>query len=72
MEKESRVNEQNGGGYRQIIIIAVLLAILTVAEYFVAQALPSAIFLLLIALVKAALIVQFFMHVYRLWREESH
>jgi len=38
----------------------------------VAQALPSAIFLLLIALVKAALIVQFFMHVYRLWREESH
>lgn len=72
MEKERSVNEQHGGGYRQIIIISVLLAILTVAEYFVAQVLPSAVFLLLIALVKAALIVQFFMHVYRLWREESH
>lgn len=72
MEKERSVNEQRGGGYRQIIIISVLLAILTVAEYFVAQVLPSAVFLLLIALVKAALIVQFFMHVYRLWREESH
>lgn len=72
MEKERAVNEQHGGSYRQIIIISVLLALLTVAEYFVAQALPSAVFLLLIALVKAALIVQFFMHVYRLWREESH
>jgi cytochrome c oxidase subunit 4 len=66
------MNEQHGGSYRQIVIISVLLAILTVAEYFVAQALPSAVFLLLIALVKAALIVQFFMHIYRLWREESH
>jgi cytochrome c oxidase subunit 4 len=66
------MNEQRGGSYRQVIIISVLLAILTIAEYFVAQAFPSAVFLLLIALVKAALIVQFFMHVYRLWREESH
>ena len=28
--------------------------------------------LFLIALVKAGLIVNYFMHVYRLWREESH
>lgn len=72
MERERPVNEQPGGGYRQVIIISVLLAILTIAEYFVALQFPSAVFLLLIALVKAALIVQFFMHVYRLWREESH
>jgi hypothetical protein len=38
----------------------------------VALAYPSAVFLLLIALIKAAIIVQFFMHIYRLWREESH
>lgn len=66
------MNEQRGGSYRLIIIVSTVLAVLTIAEYFVALAYPSAVFLLLIALVKAALIVQFFMHIYRLWREESH
>jgi caa(3)-type oxidase subunit IV len=66
------VNEQRGGSYRLIIIVSIVLAALTVAEYFVALAYPSAVFLLLIALIKAAIIVQFFMHIYRLWREESH
>jgi cytochrome c oxidase subunit IV len=66
------VKEHRGGSYRQIIIVSIVLAILTAVEYFVALAYPSAVFLLLIALVKAAVIVQFFMHIYRLWREESH
>lgn len=58
--------------YRRIYIVFVALAILTIAEYFVSVQLGSAVFLILIALAKAALIVQFFMHVYRLWREEEH
>lgn len=58
--------------YRRILIIFVALAVLTVAEYFVSVLWGSAVFLLLIALAKAALIVHFFMHVYRLWREEEH
>ncbi|MEZ4592171.1 MAG: cytochrome C oxidase subunit IV family protein [Chloroflexota bacterium] len=33
---------------------------------------PITVLLLIVALVKAALIIYFFMHVYRLWREESH
>ncbi len=66
------MNEQHAGSYRLVIIIGIVLAALTIAEYFIALAYPSAIVLLLIALVKAAIIVQFFMHVYRLWREESH
>lgn len=66
------MNEQRGGSYRLIIIVSIVLAVLTAAEYFVALAYPSAVFLLLIALIKAAIIVQFFMHIYRLWREESH
>lgn len=47
------------------------LAVLTIVEYF-ASDLGSAVLLLIIALLKAAAIVYFFMHVTRLWREESH
>jgi cytochrome c oxidase subunit 4 len=46
--------------------------VLTLVEYFVSIALSSAVLLLIIALLKAAAIVYFFMHVTRLWREESH
>ncbi len=49
------------------------LMVLTVIEFFVAVALgASMITLFLISLVKAALIVWVFMHISRLWREESH
>ena len=58
--------------YRQIFTIFLILAVLTGVEYVVSQYVPSSILLFLVALVKAALIVNYFMHVYRLWREESH
>ena len=49
------------------------LMVFTIIEFIVAIALDGAIIpLFLIALVKAAIIVWVFMHVYRLWREESH
>ncbi len=56
-----------------LVVIAVLAA-LTVAEWFVGTDLdPNLIPLMAIAVVKAALIVWYFMHVYRLWRaEETH
>jgi caa(3)-type oxidase subunit IV len=62
--------------YRQIYIVFGVLVVLTVIEFIIAVAdlaLLGGVFLLLIALAKAGLIVQFFMHIYRLWRdEESH
>ncbi|MBK9053952.1 MAG: cytochrome C oxidase subunit IV family protein [Chloroflexi bacterium] len=58
--------------YRQIFTIFLILAVLTGVEYVISQTLASSILLFLVALVKAALIVNYFMHVYRLWREESH
>ncbi|HSM58675.1 MAG TPA: cytochrome C oxidase subunit IV family protein [Candidatus Sulfomarinibacteraceae bacterium] len=58
--------------FRRIYIVFVALAILTIAEFYVSTQWGSAVFLILIALAKAALIVHFFMHVYRLWREEEH
>ena len=51
--------------------VFVALAVLTIAEYFISN-LGSTVLLLIIALLKAAAIVYFFMHVTRLWREESH
>jgi uncharacterized membrane protein len=50
-----------------------VLMVLTIIEFGVAIALHGAVIpLFLIALVKAAIIVWVFMHIYRLWREESH
>ncbi len=49
------------------------LMVLTLIEFAVANlSNPSAVLLIIIGLIKAALIVYFFMHVYRLWREEKH
>lgn len=57
--------------YRLIFYVFVGLMALTIAEFFVSQ-IGSTPLLFIIALVKTGLIVQFFMHIYRLWREESH
>jgi cytochrome c oxidase subunit IV len=53
-------------------IIFIALAVLTLVEYVVGIWNGSFVLLSLLALAKAGLIVYFFMHVYRLWREESH
>jgi cytochrome c oxidase subunit 4 len=58
-------------GYTTAVIVAVILAILTLVEFFVAINLPSAVLILLIALLKAVIVIWFFMHVYRLWRPEG-
>ena len=67
------MSEKKAAAYRQGIITAVILAVLTVFEYWVSVgAGGSPVFLMIIALVKAGVIVQNFMHIARLWREESH
>jgi caa(3)-type oxidase subunit IV len=67
------VNDKKRAGYRQGIVVFIALAVLTAIEYLVALNLSNpAVPLVIIALVKAGLIVQYFMHIYRLWREESH
>ncbi len=59
--------------YRQILLVFLILVVLTAIEFVLAINLDNAaVPLFLIALVKAGLIVQYFMHVYRLWREEEH
>ena len=65
--------ERKAAAQRTGVIIFAVLMVLTIVEYFIgAVENPSLVLLFIVALVKAALIVQFFMHIARLWREESH
>lgn len=70
------MNDGNGdkkaAAYRMGLITFVILLVLTGVEYVVAIGLSSIVILFVVALVKAALIVQNYMHISRLWQEESH
>jgi caa(3)-type oxidase subunit IV len=67
------VNDNKKAGYRQGFYIFLALAVLTAIEIVIALNLDSpAVPLIIVSLVKAGLIVQYFMHIYRLWRGESH
>ena len=66
-EKESHKSK----AYRASIFTAIVLAVLTAIEFFVALVTGSAIILLLMGLVKAYFVVVNFMHVARLWSPEG-
>lgn len=67
------MNDSKTRAFRIGAATFVALLVLTIVEYFIGVAPnPSIVLLFVIALVKAALIVQVFMHIARLWREESH
>ena len=66
------MNDRKAAAYRLGLITLIVLAVMTVAEYFVSIYTGSLILLMIIALIKAAIIVNNFMHITRLWREESH
>jgi hypothetical protein len=65
-------NDRKAAAYRLGLITLIILAVMTVAEYFVSLYTGSLILLMIVALLKAAIIVNNFMHITRLWREESH
>lgn len=70
---EFDVNELKASAQRTGLYVFLALLVLTIAESIIGGLeTPITVLLIIIALVKAALIVYFFMHVYRLWREESH
>ena len=60
--------------YRTGLFTLIGLAALTAVEYGVAMGMQGGTlpYLIVIALAKAWLIVQYFMHVSQLWREEGH
>lgn len=67
------VNEKKAAAYRLGMITLLILAVLTVIEFWVGLVLGSVVLMFIIALIKAAVIAQNFMHIARLWRsEETH
>ncbi len=58
--------------YRRGLYVFLFLAVMTIVEYIVGISLNSPFLLVILALVKAAAVVYYFMHIARLWREESH
>lgn len=53
-------------------IVFIILMVLTIAEFYIART-GSAVLLIIVAIAKAGLIMNYFMHIYRLWRsEEEH
>ncbi len=68
------MEDKKAAAYRQGVLVFIGLVVLTIAEFFVSAATDGdAIALFLIAFVKAGVIANFFMHIYRLWRtEEDH
>ena len=63
---------RRSAAYRQGLVVLAGLAILTGVEYVVGVTLSSVALLLVLGLIKAALIAQYFMHIYRIWSEEAH
>lgn len=67
------MEERKKAEYRRNAVVFVVLLVLTILEIVIAINLARpAVPLILIALIKAGLIVNYFMHVYRLWRPEEH
>lgn len=64
--------EKKAAAYRTLFYVFIGLSILTGVEFAVSQVTSSTIAMMIIALLKTILIVNYFMHVYRLWSEEEH
>jgi len=65
------MNDKRAAAYRLSVTVALVLAVLTVVEYFVGLYFPSTVLLMLLALFKAVAVLNYFMHVSRLWRQEE-
>ncbi|MFQ5943744.1 MAG: cytochrome C oxidase subunit IV family protein [Anaerolineales bacterium] len=66
------MNDKKRSAYRMGIIVFLILGVLTAVEFYLASVPGTVAGLLIIALIKAALIIRYFMHVTRLWAEGSH
>lgn len=72
-ERKPVSKKPKAGIYRQGYIVAIILAVVTVVEYFIALSISNFAIMMLLGLVKAYFVVNYFMHIKSLWsEEESH
>ena len=70
---DDRVSAGRKAAYQRGLFVFIGLAVLTLIEFGVAVSIESIIFLFLIALIKAGLILQYYMHLGKVWEgEEAH
>lgn len=69
---EHSPTKRKTGIYRQGIVVAIVLAILTIVEFYVALTIDWTSILMGLALAKAILVVNYFMHIRSVWSEEEH
>jgi cytochrome c oxidase subunit 4 len=65
------MSDKQAAAFRASVTVALVLAILTVVEYFAALYFQSTVVLFLLAIFKAVAVLNYFMHVSRLWRQEE-
>ncbi len=65
------MNDKKSAAFRQSVTVALVLAVLTVVEYYVALHYPDRTILMLLAMFKAVAVLNYFMHVSRLWKQEE-
>jgi heme/copper-type cytochrome/quinol oxidase subunit 4 len=70
--EDNKISAGRKSAYRQGILVLIALAVLTALEFWIASAAGgSIVFLFILALAKAGLIVQYYMHLGHLWTEEE-
>ena len=65
------MSEKRSAAYRLSVTVGLVLAVLTIVEYFAALYTGSTVVLFLLAIFKAVAVLNYFMHVSRLWRQEE-
>jgi heme/copper-type cytochrome/quinol oxidase subunit 4 len=72
-ERKKPAAKAKTGIYRSGYVVAIVLAIVTVVEFYIALTFNNFAIMMLLGLVKAYLVVNYFMHIKSLWtEEESH
>jgi cytochrome c oxidase subunit IV len=64
------MKEKKTAAFREGFAVLAALVVLTGVEYWISVATGSVVFLLIVAMVKAGLILNYFMHMAKLWHEE--
>lgn len=67
MAQQTHTPRRKSRYYVQGYVVALALAVLTAIEYIVAVTFNSAILLIILAIFKAALVINYFMHISSLW-----
>jgi hypothetical protein len=69
---EHSTTKRKSGIYREGVIVAIGLAILTGVEFYIALSLNSFAIMMILGVLKAILVVNYFMHIRSLWSEDGH